>query len=44
MIISLLVVVLMTRADQSIFWPESTLMILFGIAWIVKGNMFFAAK
>lgn len=43
MIVCLLVVVVMARADQSIFWPESILMILFGIAWIVKGNMFFAA-
>jgi hypothetical protein len=44
MIASLLIVVWMTRLDRSIFWPESSCMILFGIAWIVKGNMFYAAK
>ncbi|MEX0635615.1 MAG: hypothetical protein WD135_02525 [Ferruginibacter sp.] len=44
MMVSLMIVVLMERADLSIFWPESACMMLFGIAWIVKGNMFFAAK
>ncbi len=44
MMVSLVIVLLMARADLSIFWPESSCMVLFGIAWIVKGNMFFVSK